>query len=95
MKSSASNEQNHSAKVIASGGCEVCGDVLRQVGGAADLCIGDHLSVLLLRDVASLLLRERGGPSEVLPCIPLTSLRKWQVSHNATQHHSQTFLAKK
>lgn len=95
MKSSALNEQNHSAKVVASGGDEGCGDVLRQGGGAADLCIGDHLSVLLLRHVASLLLRERGGSPEVLPCIPLTSHRKWHLFHNATQHHSQIFLAKK
>ena len=44
---SASVEEYHSADVIANGGGEWYGDVLRQGGGAAGLCIGDHLSVLL------------------------------------------------
>jgi len=35
---------------------------LRQGGGAARLCIGDHSSVLL-RDVASLVLRDAGTPA--------------------------------
>lgn len=55
---SASAEDGHLAEVRESGGGEWYGDVLRQGGGAAGLCIGDRLSVLLLRDVASLLLRE-------------------------------------
>jgi len=55
-------EQNHSSGMIASGGGEWYGDVLRQGGGAAGLCIGDHLSVLL-RDVASLVLRDAGTPA--------------------------------
>lgn len=58
--------------VIANVGGECYGDVLRQGGGAAGLCIGDHLSVLL-RDVA-FARSPRGEPSEVLPRIPLASL---------------------
>lgn len=58
---STSAEDGHSAEVRESGGGEWCGDVLRQGGGAAGLCIGDRLSVLL-RDVASLLLREANLP---------------------------------
>ena len=54
---SATAQDGHSVEVRESGGGEWCGDVLRQGGGAAGLCIGDRLSVLL-RDVASLLLRE-------------------------------------
>ena len=72
---SASVEQNHSAEVIASGGGESNGDVLRQGGGAAGLCIGDRLSVLL-RDVASLVLREANLPKfcRAFHLLPFTSL---------------------